>query len=102
MTSKVPKVKASPSLKGILKEELREEIRNGHSETAVYTDRAVGDLENKLREQFRAADDRLWQLEKYISAPKETSFWDDNYYLILISIVIVYLVILIVLKMQDQ
>lgn len=98
------KVKSSPSLKGILKEELRDEMQStmlGFARELDSSTRRMGDMETNQMERFHSIFGRLSDLEKDSFTKKEGSFFEDNYYLILIVAIVIYIAALIYIRQSE-
>lgn len=88
------KVKASPSLKGALKEDLHKEI--------LYEMQVIrSDFDKENVDRFNSVFGRLSDLEKDSFTKNERSFFEDNYYLILIVAVVIYIAALIYIRQSE-
>lgn len=84
------KVKASPSLKGILKEELREEVQYLAADCRTYADKIGANLEETMTDRFHSVYVRLSDLEKAAIDKVNAGFDFETIYYILLCVLVAF------------
>lgn len=79
------KVKSSPSLKGILKEELRADAEYLAADCRTYADKVSGNLEETMTDRFHSVYARLSDLEK-AALDQNSGFDPESIYWILLIV----------------